>query len=56
MQVIIYLSPGASYGSNFPTYRASSSYYKDSTLASAYDMFMLKFNSSGELDNGPALL
>lgn len=38
---------GATYSSNFPTYRASSAYYKDSTLAGAYDMFMLKFNSSG---------
>lgn len=42
----LYVS-GATYSSNFPTYRALSSYYKDSTLAGTIDMFMLKFNSSG---------
>lgn len=42
----LYIS-GATYSSDFPTYRASSGYYKDSTLNGTQDLFILKFNPSG---------
>lgn len=38
---------GNTYGGTFPTYRANSSYYKDSTFSGTSDMFILKFNANG---------